>query len=133
MAPAIFNGDWRYSDQFLRQFQLYRNANHKNDAIKEPFRCTNIALSLIRGPNVEDWVKMQLNYLEHQASMVEYISEDIWDDFEADFRAAFTDTTKQAQAYNKLMSFEQGSLSIDDYIAQFEALCKRAKWPRNTP
>ena len=31
------------------------------------------------------------------------------------------------------MSFEQGSLSIDDYIAQFEALCKRAKWPRNTP
>ena len=100
--------------------------------MKEPFQSTNIALSLIRGLDVEDWVEIQLQNLEQEALLKGYESEDIWDEFEDEFLKAFTDTTKQAQAYQRLMNFTQGTLTIDEYIAKFKTLCKRAKWGRST-
>ena len=55
--PTIFSGDRSKSDDFLREFKIYQMANSQNNSMLVPLDQIGLAISFIRGPNVNDWVE----------------------------------------------------------------------------
>jgi hypothetical protein len=55
-------------------------------------------------------------------------------EFVADFRRVYSDTAEAEGAYAKLMalSMKDGDGQLDNYIAEFETLLRKARWERNT-
>ena len=92
-----------------------------------------MALSFIQGPRVNDWVQTQAEALDLKTRCLvhpyQQTDKALWDDFEVDFRGAFTDTAKEQEAYNKLMSLGMSRNDVDTYISQFDTLVARAGWP----
>jgi hypothetical protein len=54
MAPTIFTGEHSLSETFMRDFKIYKIMNPLTDVMKQPYACVATALSLIRGPKVDD-------------------------------------------------------------------------------
>jgi hypothetical protein len=55
-------------------------------------------------------------------------------EFVADFRCIYSDTTEAEGAYAKLMvlSMKDSEGQLDNYIAEFETLLRKARWEHNT-
>jgi hypothetical protein len=66
-APTIFTGECPLSETFMRDFKIYKIMNPLADVMKQPYVRVATALSLIRGPKVDDWVDEQLKELEQKA------------------------------------------------------------------
>ena len=58
-APAIFDGNQSKSKAFLREFQLYRILNSRQELMSIPFRRVALALTYIKEEKVDDWVDAQ--------------------------------------------------------------------------
>jgi hypothetical protein len=54
-APTPFDGTRAKSAGFLLTFNLFRAANHHNDAMANPFSCVTTALTYITGDTMEAW------------------------------------------------------------------------------
>jgi hypothetical protein len=63
-APTIFTGKRSLSETFMRDFKIYKIMNPLANVMKQPYARVATALSLIRGPKVDDWVGEQLKELE---------------------------------------------------------------------
>jgi hypothetical protein len=63
-APTIFTRDCSLSNTFMHDFKIYKIMNPLADIMKQPYAYIATALSLIRGPKVDDWVDKQLNNLK---------------------------------------------------------------------
>ena len=59
--PTIFTGDRSKSNDFLREFKIYRMANSQNNSMLVPLDCIGLAISFIRRPMVNDWVEHMMN------------------------------------------------------------------------
>jgi hypothetical protein len=95
-----------------------------------------MALSYIKGPMVEDWVNAQDEELERRTDntkpgSVRESDEILWQEFEAAFKGAWTDTTKVQSAYSQLMNLKMKDLNIDTYNATFARLANTAGWEPN--
>jgi hypothetical protein len=53
-APTIFTGERSLSKTFMRDFKIYKIMNPLADVMKQPYARVATALSLIRGPKVDD-------------------------------------------------------------------------------
>jgi hypothetical protein len=120
-APAVFAGDRSRSESFWNEFRRYRLLNRNNESISIPFFRVLTALSYIKGPMVEDWVNAQDEELERRTDntkpgSVRESDEILWQEFEAAFKGAWTDTTKVQSAYSQLMNLKMKDLDIDTYI-----------------
>jgi len=60
ITPNNFNGDRRKSQQFLQEFNLLWGLNKNHEIMIVPYYRAIYALSLIRGPNVDDWINDQV-------------------------------------------------------------------------
>jgi hypothetical protein len=98
-APTIFTGDCSLSDTFMCDFKIYKIMNPLADVMKQPYAWVVTALSLIRGPKVNDWVDEQLNNLEMKVHSRPWNDEDLWMKFKDAFTAAFTDMAKKEDMY----------------------------------
>jgi hypothetical protein len=101
-APIIFTGNHSLSDTFMHDFKIYKIINPLADVMKQPYARIAMALSLIWGPKVDDWVDKQLNELELKVCTMPQSDETLWTEFETAFTDAFTDITKKEDAYQKL-------------------------------
>jgi Retrotransposon gag protein len=86
------------------------------------------ALSLIRGPKVDDWVNEQLKDLELKVHTTLHSDKTLWTNFETAFADAFTDTAKKEDAYQKLKHLKTKDELVDDYITTFNSLAAKAGW-----
>jgi hypothetical protein len=82
---------------------------------------------------VEDWVNAQDKELEQctdntKPGSVCKNDEILWQEFEAAFKGAWTDTTKVQSAYSQLMNLKMKDLDIDTYNATFARLANTARW-----
>jgi hypothetical protein len=132
-APAVFTGDRSRSESFWNEFRRYRLLNRNNESISIPFFRVLTALSYIKGPIVEDWVNAQDEELERRTDntrpgSVRESDEILWQEFEAAFKGAWTDTTKVQSAYSQLMNLKMKDLDIDTYNATFARLANAAGW-----
>ena len=54
--PDKFDGDRTKTNTFLQEFDILWNMNKNNEMFQSSYLHINLALSLIRGPNVDNWV-----------------------------------------------------------------------------
>jgi Retrotransposon gag protein len=127
-APTIFTGDHSLSETFMCNFKIYKIMNPLANVMKQPYACVAMALSLIRGPKVDDWVDEQLNDLELKVHTMPCSDETLWTDFETAFTDAFTNTAKKEDAYQKLKHLKMKDELVDDYITVFNSLAAKAGW-----
>jgi Retrotransposon gag protein len=112
----------------MHDFKIYKIMNPLADVMKQPYACVATALSLIRGPKVDNWVDEQLNDLEQKVCTTQKGDETLWMEFEAAFTNAFTDTAKKEDAYQKLKHLKIKDKLVDDYIMVFNSLAAKAGW-----
>jgi hypothetical protein len=87
-------------------------------------------LSRFDGPQVKDWKNDQVAILREkttrQQNLLDRTGDALWNDLEADFTAACTDTNRQQNAYRDLMAYRQGNANLDTYISTFRCLAREA-------
>ena len=107
--------------------------NSRNELFSIPANRIIMALSYMRGAKVNDWARDQMD------SIITYLANEgdpgldlIWQQFKANFRSAFVDTTEVQNAFKALQELKMGN-DLDAYIAAFELLRKKARWGRDDP
>lgn len=120
-APESFDGSKARYKNFLMQLLQYIG----DPAIsgESDTRKISIALSYIRGPNVEAWLD---NYFTTNWDRTANAWRTAWTDFVNSLDARFKDSNAERIAQEKLENFKQGRLTADDFFQQFEQLVYQA-------
>jgi hypothetical protein len=130
--PVLFNRDRLKSATFLREFDIFWNMNENNEMFTSPYLRVNLALSMIRGPIVDDWVQQQVDELRRKvAARGGYLrtSEALWTEFRTAYTNAFTNTTEKQRSVTALHNLRMKGDDLDSYIAQFRGLARKAGYP----
>jgi hypothetical protein len=130
--PVLFNGDRLKSSTFLREFDIFWNMNENNEMFTSPYLRVNLALSMVRGPIVDDWVQQQVDELRRKvAAGGGYLrtNEALWTEFRTAFTNAFTNTTEKQRSVTALHNLRMKGDDLDSYIAQFQGLARKAGYP----
>jgi hypothetical protein len=139
----VFDGNRSKSEAFIQEFELYINVNIEAHVIANPYRRLFLALSYMKGPKIDDWVRLiigqvniRVNGLPNENPPVAPVNgrddEDLWTWFVGVFRAAYTDTTKSEDALTKLLGLRMKDNDLDTYIATFNHLWNLAGWEQNS-
>jgi len=80
-----------------------------------------MALTLIKGDKVDQWVRNMLNSLR-RLHLVQHNVLAVWNHFKQEFRTKFIDSTKELRARTQLERLKFQYSDIDRYIAEFEDL-----------
>ena len=119
----------------MNSFDLFWMNNEDNSHMKNPYKRCTYFLGLFEGPKVEDWVVDQTDILRHKTTrlsdQVSKTDKSLWEDLKDAFINAFAYTGKVEQARFNLLALEMEGDQIDEYIAKFEGLLKKAEIPRN--
>ena len=93
------------------------------------------ALSLIKGPLVNDWANDQVtklcNKVTHTQNPIGRDREVLWTEFSATFTATFTDTARAQNAHMALMHLRMKGSDLDTYIVTFKHLTNQANYQLN--
>jgi len=85
-----------------------------------------LALTFIKGEQVQDWANAIMDLmeerLENRLNPMEEANEYHWTSFEDAFRDAITDTLEQEDADNQLQNLKMTEGDLDKYIAHFNCL-----------
>ncbi|KAH9009448.1 hypothetical protein EDB85DRAFT_1903063 [Lactarius pseudohatsudake] len=99
ITPTIFAGDREKSKQFLRKFRQYKRNNRTLKIMTTPYARVGLALSLIRGPTIDDWVDGREAALDDALTRAPVplteASEALWTEFETAFKSVWTDTMSE--------------------------------------
>jgi hypothetical protein len=131
------------SEKFIQEFELYVNINEDNHAVAQPYRRIFLALSYMKGPKIDDWVRLivgqtvlrvngQPNENPPVAPVNNRDNEALWDWFILAFQQAFTDTMKSEDALSKFLTIKMIGNDLDMYIATFDHLRDTAGWERDS-
>ena len=135
--PAVFTRDRSKSDEFLKDFKVYRMANQSNQTMRIPLERVALILTYIKGKNVQDWRTQMVNEIERltcgapNCPAIPPEDEILWTLFERDFRNAFTDSQKQLTAHQKFLKVKMQGNALDEFITEFKHLCSEAGWSSN--
>src|SRR5258707_13852696 len=111
----------------------------RNEGMLNPFNCNTLALSYIKGVQVDDWVAQQIDEVYWKAygnNTVQpniapiYADNDerLWSEFVDEFIDAFGDWASEERAYGDLKGLELKGDTAEGYISTFECLMKQACW-----
>ena len=132
IMPDKFDGDRTRTNTFLQEFNILWNMNENNEMFQSPYLRINLALSLIRGPNVDDWVQAQIEELCRRLALGGGFTRDqeaLWTDFRNTLTTAFTNTTERQRAVTALHDLKMKRDDLDTYVARFCALARKAGHP----
>jgi hypothetical protein len=119
----------------MREWSLYYLINSDADRMATPFKRVVLCLSFFKGPKVDSWVMLQIGWLQNvttrQHNPIAHQDPRLWDIFEAEFRRAFTDTTREQNTYKKLVALKMTGGDLDTYITDFEKLAQDAGYALN--
>lgn len=133
IPPPIFDGNRNEAEAFLLYFGIYQELNKDAPEMRSPYKRVLLALTCIRGRDgngwVDDWVEEQFTTLTNKVTdgtANTAIDEQLWSDFVASFKSAFTSTTEQWDALLKLNTLKMERGDLDLYIATFKHLARKA-------
>jgi hypothetical protein len=133
-VPESFNGDRTKTQKFMNAFDLFWMNNEDNSHMKNPYKRCTYFLGLLDGPKVEDWVINQTETLREKTNRsnnpIDKNKEVLWDELKDDFVNAYAHTGRIEQARIELGKLEMEGDLIDEYVAKFENLLKKAEIPR---
>ena len=129
---SVFNGDRHKSETFIQQFNVHWGLNNNHEIMQVPYLRTMYALSLIKGPLVKDWANDQVVELRNKVSRANnpILRDDntLWNEFNAAFIAAFSDTARVQNAHMSLQHLKMRGDDLDTYISTFRHLAKEANY-----
>src|SRR6266850_6161323 len=137
--PTIFNGEQSKTNQFVTEFQLWWMTNRRAEAMNNPFQRAVLCLSFIRGPKVDNWVEEKIDQLQYAVlgnpangnpPTHHSTDEALWNNFGADFRAAYQGTAAEENAYAWFKNLHMIEDRINECIAHLEVLLTRAEWSK---
>ena len=101
--------------------------NEENETMISPYKQAALALSMIRGPLVNDYVFEQINHLHNQQHTNNLPMDNAvhWAEFETAFTDAFTNLHKVTKATTELQNLRMRTGDLDGYISQFKSLQKK--------
>jgi hypothetical protein len=134
-VPKTFDGDRTKSKAFILDIQIYFKINRNKYDVKNVYSRVLLALSFIKGQNVVNWVGTQIDQLED--NLVNQCGgdeddEDLWQEFEKEFKRAFISSTAKETAYVKLQALKMKGDQLDEYIAEFVTLIGELGWDYNS-
>ena len=123
--PAIFDGDCSKAKAFILEWTIYMLLNKETEVMNQSFSRTMLFLTYIKGPNVQEWVSMQVAWLGrwvHQGARrtKEYLCDMVMDSF----NSAFTDTMSAKKAKAEFQDIKVGGGDLNAYVAKFERLSR---------
>ena len=125
--PTIFNGDRTTAEGFLEEVKQYLRLNGDVPGYDSPIKKVAFTLTLIKGPDVEGWVKTMGTFVDGLDRVTQNVPA-VWDQFLDQFEDRFADTQSDARACAKLKTLKMRFPDIDGYIAQFKDLIRRTKY-----
>jgi hypothetical protein len=130
-APETFDGDRTKSKVFISDIQIYFKINQNKYNVKNVYSRVLLALSFIKGQNIVNWVGTQIDQLEE--NLVNQCggdedNEDLWQEFEKEFKRAFISSTTKETAYIKLQALKMKGDQLDEYIVELVTLIGELGW-----
>ena len=124
VLPTIFEGDRSKAESFLQEFSTYLLINYDIPALASFIKRIAIALTCIKGPEVNQWTQQQLEWL-----MTLQPTDDnntTYQQFIANFCNRFMDSQKAQRARIELQTLKMTWPEIDEYISKFESIAHEA-------
>jgi hypothetical protein len=125
VMPQIFDGDRTKADAFMRELRIYMIANRGVPGFESPIQRIAIALTFIKGPEVDGWVEGILNAVD-QLYPVNNNVEYTYLDFLQRFNEQFADSTRQETAQAAIHRLKFKFPDINQFISNFETLAWKA-------
>lgn len=122
--PPVFDGDRKLAESFIDCLKAYFRLNHQVPAFGSYITRIALTLTLIQGPNVQEWARTLGEWLDQQGPYDD--NRDLWDQFISQFNATFADSQKDQRARNQLETHRMKWPFIDQYTMEFEKLCRDA-------
>jgi hypothetical protein len=123
--PEVFDGTRSKTEGFLQEWNIYYGLNWGADVITTLFTRAMLFLSFIKGPNIQEWVAAQIEWLGDQlAGGAQVHNEYLWHTIIDRFKDAFTDTMSVEKAEQAIKEIHMKDGDLDGYIAKFEQLAR---------
>ena len=133
-VPEPFDRDRTKTQKFINAFSLFWMNNEDNSHMKNPYKRCTYFLGLFSGDKVDDWVQDQTEQLREKTTRnlgrIGKDQEELWIELTTAFSNAFAHTGRVEQARTELAKLEMEGNQIDEYIAKFENLLRKADIPR---
>ena len=109
--------------------------NEDNETMISPYKQAALALSIIRGPLVDNWVYEQIDHLYNQFHTNNVPMQDNvhWAEFETAFTDGFADLHKVTKATTSLQNLKMRTRDLDGYASQFKSLAHKAGYNLDAP
>ena len=103
--------------------------NEETEVMSQAFSRTMLFLTFIKGPNVQEWVGLQVGWLGRRIhsgarGTEEYLYNTITDSFDT----AFMDMMSMQKAKAEFQTIKMEGGNLDSYIAKFETLTRLARY-----
>ena len=123
--PTIFEGDCSKAESFLQEFSTYLLVNHDVPALASFIQRIAIALTCIKGPDVNQWTEQQLKWLLTLQPVDN--NNATYQQFMQNFHNHFMDSQKAQRARIELQT------EIDEYISKFKSITHKAGYNPANP
>jgi hypothetical protein len=135
--PPKFDGDRANAILFLAEFETFMVLNCNTPIARNPTRRAAYFLNITRGPaiTVKNWVDRNINWFHEVIRNPDLVPEETnaWEVLKTNFRKSFEDHLGSEIAGIKLQELHMTEDRLDDYIAEFEGLARRAGYDLNDP
>ena len=121
--PEKFKGDCSKAEEFIEDLRSYLRLNARVQPLNTYQGKVAFALTLISGPLVRDFVRIQGDTLD--ASREEA---DTWFDFLDAFNHRFLDTHRDTKARMEIENLKMKDNNVDEYNQRFRALAREAHY-----
>ena len=123
--PTIFNGNCAEAHRFIEAVKSYIRLNEDVPGFRSPMKKVALTLTLMQGENIAAWVEAAGRTLDNLDPATQNIPA-VWDYFVEEFEQQYIDTQALERARVALESLKMKPPLIDEYIAKFEDLCRKA-------
>ena len=130
--PFIFDGNRQKTDHFLHELRLYQFVNTTHPIMMNPWQKVAHTLTYVNGPNIYEWKRSAENWIL-SIPAPSAPNKTIYDDFEEGFIESWTDTNESYRAAAALDNLRMKNENVDEYIAMFAELARKALYHENDP
>jgi hypothetical protein len=90
--------------------------------MKDPYMRTALILTFIKGEDVNSWANHQPKLLDEKIARGRANNEPLWEEFETNFKNAFTFVKAKENALAQLETLKMEKNKLDKYTATFNRL-----------
>ena len=130
--PPVFEGDRQKTDHFLHKLHLYQFVNATHPIMTNPWQKVTHALTYMNGPNIYEWKRSAENWIL-SIPTPSAPNKTIYEEFEEEFIESWTDTNESYCAAAALDKLRMKDENVDEYIAKFAELARKALYHEDDP